>query len=511
MPPTKLAATLSGAQGGSRERTRSGWIATDIAKQKPAARDTSDARFRVMTETAPVILFTADQSSRWDYANQRFLDFTGRSADATDGLRWSEIVHPDDLVRINAALDRSAKRGEPFELDLRLRSAEGGYSWFLMRGRPMRDAQGRVERWFGAALEIDQLKHAEHQLRCTNQNLKGILASISDFYYTLDHQLCLTAINPQAAAFAGVQPRQVLGRCILDVFPGLKGSALEAAYRKSLSRRVSVHLGCSAVMRPGRRLDIDIYPLEAGLSVFSRDVTERKRAEHEVRELGGRVLRAQDEERRRIARELHDGAAQNMAAVAANLQRLCEMRAGGGGAQRLARESLGLIDETLSEIRTLSYLLHPPLLDEIGLAAALQWYIDGFEMRSGIKVDLRILQELDRLPSETEIALFRIVQESLVNVHRHAGSKTAAIQLGQTGTEFVLTIRDTGKGMPDVAYASAGDDIRSLGVGIAGMNARLRQLGGRLEVVSSKRGTTVRAIVPRNSARAHREASAPAT
>lgn len=466
-------------------------------KRSMAALAASEARFRVMAETVPAILFTADRAGEWDYASQRFFDFTGQSPNATSKMHWSALVHPDDLTRINVAWHRSVTFGEPFEQDVRFRAGDGSYYWFVVRGRPMRDEQGRIERWFGAAVEVDQLKQTESQLQYANDRLNGILASISDFYYTLDDKLRFTSINPQAATFAGSRPAEMLGRCVLDLFPALRGGELDAAYRKALRERTSVHLECSAITRPERWLDVHIYPFGSGLSVFSRDVTERKRAEQDLRELSGRVLQAQDEERRRIARELHDGTAQNMVAVALNLQRLCDrLDNAADKAQKLAQESLGLIDQCLYDIRTLSYLLHPPLLDEVGLPAALRWYIDGFEKRTGIKIDLRVASKLERLPADAEMALFRIVQESLVNVHRHAQSKTAVIRLGRTRAETILTIADEGKGMPDAATVASGDDIRSLGVGIAGMNARLRQLGGRLEVVSSKRGTTVRAIVP---------------
>jgi len=155
-----------------------------------------------------------------------------------------------------------------------------------------------------------------------------------------------------------------------------------------------------------------------------------------------------------------------------------------------------MVDQCLSEMRTLSYLLHPPLLDEIGLAPALRWYVNGFTSRSGIDVSLQISPEVGRLPSDIETALFRVIQESLGNVHRHSGSKTAVIKLRRRRGEVVLTISDSGAGIGTTASGKAGEEIRSLGVGIAGMSARLRQFGGKLDVRSSDRGTTVRAVVP---------------
>jgi PAS domain S-box-containing protein len=474
-------------------------ISTDITERKRSqeALEASEARFRVMAETVPAILFTADRDGRWEYASQRFFDFTGLSPARAGAPVWPELVHPEDVARISAAWRRSTTMGEPFFQELRLRAADGRHYWMVARGRPIRNPQGQIERWFGAAVEIDELKRAERELRDTNARLSAILESISDFYYTLDEDLRITAMNPQAAAYAGVHVAEVLGRSILDVFPALRGTALEAAYRNALASRTVVRLEFARAIHPERWLDVNIYPLDAGLSVFSRDITQRKRVEQDLHELSGRVLQSQDEERRRIARELHDGTAQNIAAIALILRRLSGLpEARAEEIQKPLEDSLAMVEQCLSEMRTLSYLLHPPLLDEIGLAPALRWYVNGFTRRSSIEVGLHISEEVGRLPSDIETALFRVVQESLGNVHRHSGSKTAAIKLRSARGEVVLTISDNGAGIATTSAGASGEEIRALGVGIAGMSARLRQLGGKLEVRSSHRGTTVRAIVP---------------
>jgi PAS domain S-box-containing protein len=477
-------------------------ISTDITERKRAqeALEASEARFRVMAETVPAILFTADREGRWEYASQRFFDFTGLSPTMAGAPAWSELVHPEDAARVGAGWRRSTMMGEPFFQELRLRGTDGRYYWVVARGHPIRNAQGQIERWFGAGVEIDELKRAERELRDANARLSAILASISDFYYTLDEDLRITAMNPQAAAYAGVHVPEILGRSVLDVFPNLRGTALETAYHEALARRTVVRLEFAGAIHPDRWLDVNIYPLDAGISVFSRDVTERKRVEQDLHELSGRVLQSQDDERRRIARELHDGTAQNLAAVALILRRLSGLpEARADEIQKALEESLDMVDRCLSEMRTLSYLLHPPLLDEIGLAPALRWYVTGFTRRSGIKVGLHISAEVGRLSPDVETALFRVIQESLGNVHRHSGSKTAAISLRRTRAEVVLTISDKGTGIGAAPPAKSGDEMRSLGVGIAGMSARLRQLGGKLEVRSSDRGTTIRAVVPQSS------------
>jgi signal transduction histidine kinase len=159
-------------------------------------------------------------------------------------------------------------------------------------------------------------------------------------------------------------------------------------------------------------------------------------------------------------------------------------------------ESISLVDQSISEIRTLSYLLYPPFLDEMGLLSALRWYAGGFAERSGIAVDLELPESFERLPLDTETALFRIVQESLINIHRHAGSETARIRLRRDAEMLVLEIEDRGHGIPEASLAHIMRREGLAGVGIAGMSERIEQLGGRLEITSSDQGTTVRVRLP---------------
>jgi two-component system, NarL family, sensor kinase len=214
------------------------------------------------------------------------------------------------------------------------------------------------------------------------------------------------------------------------------------------------------------------------------------------------LFRIQDEERRRIARELHDGTAQNLFGISTNLAKLNQLSEDKPEAKRLIDECESLGNESLQEIRTLSYLLHPPLLDEAGLVSALQWYVQGFTKRSGIYVDL-VAQPMDRLPADVELAFFRIVQESLTNVRRHSGSETASIRLETKSGEILLQIQDRGRGLPAQKTSDDVDDIIEMGVGIPGMQQRLRQLGGTLEIDSNSEGTTITAMVPIGNGAAH--------
>jgi signal transduction histidine kinase len=247
---------------------------------------------------------------------------------------------------------------------------------------------------------------------------------------------------------------------------------------------------------------ISLSPLvtEEGVLVTSaiRDINERKRAEESLRDLSGRLLKMQDEERRRIARELHDSAGQILVALSMNLTPLAsEADAVSPHSIKVVKESLDLIDELSMEVRTISHLLHPPLLDEIGLSSALHLYLDGFAERSKIRVDLEIPDDFGRLSQELETAIFRIVQESVTNIHRHSGSPVARIHISRIGTDVRLEIEDKGKGIP-LKKRSAMASTGMVGVGIRGMRERVRQLGGTLEIRSGSngRGTLIVARLP---------------
>ncbi len=219
--------------------------------------------------------------------------------------------------------------------------------------------------------------------------------------------------------------------------------------------------------------------------------------EQQLAQLTARLLTTQDEERRRIARELHDVTAQNIGLIMLNLAQVQKAASSldTRSQDRLA-ESLVLGEQALKDIRTLSYVLHPPLLDQAGLITALKWYVKGFNERSGMKVDFTEAgNEGQRMPPEVEYALFRVVQECLTNIRRHTNSETAEINLTRTTENVNLSVRDRGKGN-ELQIARNGDGAEFLGVGIPGMRHRLKQLGGDLLVDSSLDGTTVTATVP---------------
>ena len=215
----------------------------------------------------------------------------------------------------------------------------------------------------------------------------------------------------------------------------------------------------------------------------------------EVQKLSGALLQAQDEERRRISRELHDSTGQLLVALKLNVAQLkSEMPAGGAAVDRLVQDTESVLEEMSRQLRSMSYLLHPPLLDEAGLESALRWYVDGFARRSSLKLNLELPADLARLPQSMETTIFRLVQESLTNIHRHSGSKTGLIRLVRKEREVQLEIIDKGTGFS--FEAEMGGKISRPGVGIIGMKERVHGLGGSLQITSSSSGTRVFATLP---------------
>ena len=237
--------------------------------------------------------------------------------------------------------------------------------------------------------------------------------------------------------------------------------------------------------------------LRVANEALQAELHKHEQGEIVLRDVFRRLHQSQDEERRRIGRELHDSTSQRLAAVVMNLQRISDAwRPEGRPDTELLASSFDLVEQSVQEVRTISYLLHPPLLDQRGLASALRCYLDGFSSRSGIPVAVEVHPELGRLPNDVEIGLFRVVQESLGNIHRHSGCRTARIRLLPQDGHVVIEVIDDGKGFDPKKLEAIRQGLPVGGVGMAGMRERLQMLGGRLEIESDGHGTTVRAIVP---------------
>ena len=226
--------------------------------------------------------------------------------------------------------------------------------------------------------------------------------------------------------------------------------------------------------------------------MIMEQVQQRSRAEAAQRNLSSRLLTMQDEERRKFARELHDSVGQHLAAIKMGVSLLARKLP----EDAIVKDCMKLADDAISETRTISHLLHPPLLDEAGLNSAMRWFVDGFASRSGIKVNLQIQDGIQRLDQTAELVLFRALQEGLTNVHRHSGAKQADLSLASSGDSVTLTLRDNGRGIPAESLQRLKEEGSAGGVGLAGMTERVREVGGTLKINSSPEGTEIVARIP---------------
>lgn len=387
-------------------------------------------------------------------------------------------------------------------------------------------------------LENQERQRAEQALRASQARFAGILEISAAAVISTDDQQRITLFNQAAESMFGYKAAEALGQPLDILVPqsfremhrrhfnhfaqsdrnnmlmstrapvaGLRKDGTEFPMAASISKLdlegektftvlcndITEHVRAAEQLRQARdELESRVLERTADLEhanlSLQWEISERKAREEEVRQLSRRIMRVQDEERRHIARELHDGAAQNLVAVILNLR--CLSQDSGYNRAQTARieECIKLVEQCTTELRTLSYLLHPPLLEEMGLTRTLNNFISGFSQRSGIHITVRIEPELARLEFDAELTLFRIVQEALANIHRHSQSRTAAILLEQQGENVVLEVADHGLGIP------AGKEIA--GVGIAGMRERVRMLKGQFQIKTDKTGTVLRAVLP---------------
>lgn len=273
-----------------------------------------------------------------------------------------------------------------------------------------------------------------------------------------------------------------IGGCVLIVFAA-------EAIRRSSDRLKAANRELTAQAEALRTLS---QQLECRVE---ERTAQLKQAESSARQLGAQVLRMQDEERRRIARDLHDSVGQAVAILTMNLGQLSRSTNLNSLESAMVADSKVIANDVSDEVRTISYLLHPPLLDDMGLPAALKWYVEGFSKRSGIATELELSRDFGRLPADCEIAVFRIVQESLTNIHRHSESHRATVRVMWDPEQVEVQIEDGGKGIStdqQVDFAAGA----AMGVGLRGMRERVAQLGGKLDLQSSNSGTIVQAILP---------------
>ena len=348
-------------------------------------------------------------------------------------------------------------------------------------------------------LDLADRMKTEVALRDSESQLRAMFENALDAMILLDDDRRILDANESAQQLFGYGIQELLALRWDALIPAAQVAEIEAHWKSVFEEgtkrgEIEVRRACGSARLVSFSARANIQPGRHLITL--RDLTEQREAEDSLRLLSQRLMRLQDEERRRIARELHDSTGQSLSALAMHLD---VIMAGSHSlpprAQKSAAEAVEICRNCSTDIRTISYLLHPPLLDEAGLASALRWYIDGFAQRSQIHVDLEFPEDFERLSRESETAIFRTIQECLTNIHRHSESTTATIRIAASDSHVCVEVGDRGKGIPPEKQFEMGS-TGITGVGIRGMRERLRQLGGSLEIHSNGGGTLVVARLP---------------
>jgi PAS domain S-box-containing protein len=506
------------------------------------ADDNADMRKYVRRLLAPScdVQTVADGEAALEAIHQRLPDLV--IADVMmpklDGFGLLKELRSHERTAAIPVVLLSARSGE----ESRIEGLKAGADDYVVKPFSTRELLARVTSQLNMARIRREAMESQRKLRLDAELLAAIVDSSDDAIISKNLDGVITSWNKSAERLFGYTAAEAVGQHITLIIPLDRRKEEEMILARLRSGQRIDHFETVRQRKDGTHVDLSltISPVKdwtgrvVGASKVARDVTERKRTERalreseeqfrklsetleaevqvrtseleqrnadvlrqseQLRELSRRLLQAQDEERRHIARELHDSAGQTLAVLGMNLSQLAQ------AAQKIAPDfasqaenSQELVRQLHQEIRTTSYLLHPPLLDEIGLPAALSWYVDGLQDRSSLDIKLDISEEFERLPRELELVVFRLIQESLTNIHRHSGSKTALISIAREGETICVRVQDEGTGIS--AERLADIQTRGSGVGIRGMRERIQQFHGAMNIESNGQGTTIIASIP---------------
>jgi two-component system, NarL family, sensor kinase len=459
--------------------------------------------YRDLLENANDIVFTCNLDGGFTSLNKSGEGITGYTRQEALHLNLAEVITPEQRPRFAEALSR-LRSGEVSPIREYEVIAKDGRRLSLEVSQRLLVEAGKPVGIQGIARDVTARKRAEREIQERTAILNSLIQNCPLGIVVTDSEGRVKLCNPAFERLFLYHQAEVLGANLGELI-GAQETRIEMAARDRLfSGGEPVQFTSQRRQKNGKVLDVEVHKvpvMESGKVAtalhFYQDTTQRRQAEKAMGQLSGRLLKLQDEERRHLARELHDTTVQALTALVLNLTAL-ETSAPTLDAKSCNRlsDSLALAEQCAREVRTLSYLLHPPLLDEVGLGAAVRHYVEGFAQRSGLQVALDLPCELGRLPGDAETALFRVVQESLTNIHRHSGSRQARVRLACPASEVRLEVEDGGKGIPPEIREDTNGTASGLGVGILGMRERLRQLGGQLEIHSNGHGTTVRAVLP---------------
>jgi PAS domain S-box-containing protein len=469
--------------------------------QAEASRSAELARHMIDSNLAAVAVVKSDTITD---ANDAFLYLTGcaREDVLSLKLKWTDTVPPEYRAQSSQAMEEMLRIGvnPPFEMEY---CHQNGRRVPVLIGSAI-IARQPLE-WICFILDLTNLKRSQKELRRIEAKYRRFVETAADGILEVDTEGRVVFANARMADLFGYSVAELVGESLFQ----LTDQEHVAVLRTQLDDRRRGQ--CGQYELKCRRKDgtavwgglsgsplYDANGCYSGAIGLFTDLTARKKAEEELtranrelRLLSREALHSKDRERRKLARDLHDGTAQLLTGINMNIGRLANMISDGEQRQLLA-ETMALSKECAGEVRTLSYGLHPPLLDELGLVTAVQSFGRGFGERAGLDIDVKVPADFGRLDSEMELALFRIIQEAIMNVHRHSGSPRAVIELGRDSQEVRLTIRDFGRGTARPLSGSS----PAPGVGLLGMRERAQEFGGDMNIESTPNGTMLTITLP---------------
>jgi len=456
---------------------------------------TAEDRVRLIVNTIPTMAWCLRPDGAVDFVNQRWLEYTGLSfeEELKDPTR---PLHPQDLPRVMEKWLVDMAAGQPSEDEMRLRRADGEYRWFLVRTAPLRDERGNVVKWYGVSIDIEDRKRLELQS-------VALVDAIPQQIWSGPPDGTLDYCNERWRSYMGLGLKELQGHGWQSMLhPEDRDRVLEAWHRSVVNgtpyEQEERHRRVDGTYRWFLARGLPLRDAEGRIVRWygtNTDIEGRKQAEEELRRVSGQLLHLQDEERRGIARDLHDSTGQDLVALATMLGQVRRLiPVSERKSRKLLSECKALADRCVRDVRTLSYVLHPPVLDEAGLGDAIRDYVHGFTERSGIRVELELSPHLGRMAREVELVIFRVVQESLTNIQRHSGSLQAKIRIDRSA-DLTVEISDRGHRAPAVSSEKKELWFR-IGVGIRSMQERVKLIGGRVDIDSTGCGTAVRVTIP---------------
>ncbi len=487
-------------------------IAHDITEQKRLERALrlSEEKFAKAFHSSPVeIAITTFQEGLFLDVNEAFERNSGFTRDEVIGHTPIELGMWDNPDERAAAIEEIKKHGRLQGRVIRFRTKSGAIR--VKRYSAEQIEIGGKQCVLAVSEDITERKRAEEALHKAEEQFSAILNHSPNLIFLKDVEGRYLLINGEYRKTYHFTLDQIYGKKDIEMFPPDQAAVFHGSDLQVLHARAPMEFEEVARHDDGPHTSIvQKFPLFDArgeiyaICGFVTDITERKRAEEELRRLSGKLLRLQDEERRRIACELHDSTGQDLVALAMMLGQLRgSIPSFERKPRRLLSECKAIADRCIRDVRTLSYVLHPPLLDQTGLGDAIRDYVKGLAKRSGIQVELELSPRLGRMARDVELALFRVVQEALTNIHRHSGSKRAKIRI-DCSFDLTLEISDHGRRASASAPRGKEEPRFIVGVGIRSMQERVNMIGGRLEIDSTSHGTTVRVTIPLRGERTRR-------